>query len=782
MQSASGAFAAAMLLPDQQVAHKVLLTLPPFRADGVTAIPSSYADVSDCVVSTRADSAVTTSTPEGTLLINGYSSMGGTIVLSGLLQQAAGVPPVEGQSIFWLCNPNDVTSPLWGLSLVGMTVTLQEGRWVGGTTPEFVTVGTLIVDTVACSNGTVTLTLIDGRNAIRGAASLPPVFTGNPWNMGLTSATAVDYLFRHSSPGQYLSWPKQRANCVLAVGMRDTLWADVGFYQAHNSTDLIEPTFSLGLNGPALAYTTGLGVSPGIPQWQSVPPIQPTDPFFTEFWLTPNNDDFSVGHYNFTALYENNLTAYPVIEVQVTSTNIVITAVTSAGSISHTWTVAVGFTNRYVNCQITWASGSTAITGVITLDATTHSFSMTAASVRPASVMDIAQLIINGAGTIEGWQTTTEAAGAPSNFGFTPTLILDQSLNPLTALPDVTGKDIWSALQDIAAAEAAVIWIDELNIAHFVNRNTIAAKTSVLTLSSKVNLAALDSLTQLSLVATHVQVPVNAISISDPTEVWGANQIYTIPASGSLVMIVNTQYPALNVATTDSGFFPTNGGLPPSGPAIVGHTYWRGDTQADGLGIPVINGMSVNVVQLSSTALRVTVTNANPYPVPLANPAGYTGGATGQPSLSIGGQVVIPAAAGLTGTTSTSGVVADSQWPPGNAAANPRGDILLPIPANDWVQDLPTAQALGDHYLRDFLKPRPLLRNAVMVSDPRLQLLDRVTVVDPDVNQTTTDALVVGVHLQLGGGSWTRNLDLRQWNPPRSWILGVSRLGVDTYL
>lgn len=744
MQTASGAFATAMLSPDQLVTQRVLLTLPAFQVDGVTAIPSSYGDVSDCVVSIKGDVAVTTTSPGDTLQIDGYSSMAIELVLSGSLKQASGVPGTEAMTVYKLFNSNDATSPLFRLDKTGIVVTLQEGRYVGAAAVEYITVGTLTVDTIATSGGTVTLTLLDGRNTVRGPANLPPVITAPPQNSELTSSFAVDYLFRHASPGKYLSRPAQHPNCVLSVGFESSIWPEVG---------TLKPLF---VQGPAFAagpYGTGLGSNGLLTVFTPSAPLLTTDKNCCHLLA---GGDFEVNVNDDPATYQ--------IIFQRSGTTLFLYTQSPSGQTVASWSITAG--NRELEYSISWPASSTSVTGTVWIDGVPNTVSFTAKDARPVGrSFTIVAAAGSNTGALRGLQITNEASYA-TYYPFTPTLILDMSLNPLTALPDTNGRDIWPVLQDIAAAESAVINIDELNVAHFVNRNTIAAKTSGLNLSSRVNLTALDWLEQRSTVATHVQVPVAPLVIQSLGTVWQATGLINVQPGVPLVLLVQPSNGVLNVPAADSGFYPggTFGGSP-----TVGATYWQGCRTLDGLGAPVTTGITIAVVQLSAKRLQVTITNSTSLPVSLVTPTGGYANTVGQPALWIGGQPVV---------NNGGSVVADSQWPPasvGGASSGTKGDILLTLAANDWLQDLGTGQLLADHLLSDFHVPLPVIRNTSMVSDPRLQLLDRITLLDPDISLASLDALVVGQHLQLGGGPyWTRSLDLRAYWPPGAWVLGVA--------
>lgn len=767
MQTASGAFATMLASPDQTVVQRVLLTLPTNDANGNT-IPTSYADVTDCIVSIKGDAAITTTTPENTLKISGYTAAGATMVLQGPLKQAAGVPTVEATSVYRLFNPHDTLSPLYRLPQhrTNMTVVMQEGRRVGGNAPEYVTVGTLIVDTVVCSNGTVTLTLIDGRNLVRGPVAFPPVITNSPFNAGLSSQFAVDHMFRHASPMQYLSRPARRTNCVLDVGFRDSIYPELGILPSRFQQGT--PTFIPGVNGSALGFQ---------PLWNILyQPVDPTSLQATSFApadkMCGRLDSVGDAVNGFTVNLGDGTGAYQFfISRNITTGEIVVYTNSPGGfsAVTNVCTIAAG--NHTVEWSASWASGSSTVSGTVWLDGVAHTFSFSAANTRPSGENFT---LVSVQGPIEALQITKETAYA-TGYPFTPTLILDQSLNPLTALPDTTGKDVWTVGQELCAAEAAVINIDEVNVAHFTNRHTIAAKASALTLSSRVQLAGLDSQEQRSLVATHITQPINQLVIQPAGTIWEASTPIELPNFSTTTIYVNTSTPVLAPTPTDSGYYPDTGAVP-------GLSYWRASAAIDGSTGPVTGGIGFTVAQVSATLLAVTIINTNWFPVWLVS--GTATGTTTPEStdtLSIGASVLI--IGGQAVTSSASGVSADSQWPPANAggaASNvDYGEILLPLSANDWVQDLGAAQSLTDHYLSDMHVPLPLYRNVKMISDPRIQQLDRLTLSDQDVSLAALDVLVVGSHFTYGGGQgqgdyWTRNLDVRAYWPPGALVLGVA--------
>lgn len=771
MQTASGAFAALVTSQDQLIDHKLTVGFP-------VSVPSSYSDLTSCVVSVDLDRAVTTTLPDGTTLISGYPSAAMTVVLAGMLNQAAGVPLTEADTAYRLFNPNDSSSSMWRITRGGLPITWQAGGWDGSASPELITQYTGTVDQVTCSNGVVTLVCRDQRSTITNQATLPPVITQAPQNAGLTSEYAVDYLLRTSSPGRYYSWPEIRQNCVLAVGMRSSLWPQVGSY----STYAQEPTFAHGVYGTGYnGHSAAFGST--FVTYAPLAPLDSTNNIFVEFFGTPG-----------CKIHINDAAVANTVEMywDGTSGNVQITTFSPSGSTAITAAnVPIANGKSYFGLGFTWAPGSTSCVTKLWVGTagSTVNNTITAKDARNGSLFTVVALLGGSAqgvnGVIEGVQVTTETTPT-SNGSFAPTLLIDSggSLNSLTALPDVSGKDAWSVLQDIAAAEAAVIGFDENGVCRFVNRATIRSMASVRTITSGASLVSLDSLEQMSLCATHIQVPVNQVFIAPVQNVWFASSVITVPPNGSTSFLATTSDPVVNMSTTDVGYWN-------AGP--VGNT-WRACTSPDGQGAAVKAGISLQVVQLSSTSLSVTLTNSTPFVLYMVQPVADQSAQypAGTPFVAIVGQPVqkVTNALAANGSTGTAGqIIADSQWPPvanGGAVANKTfGEVLLPVSPSDWLQDLSSAQGLADALLRDLYYPKPLYRNVTIVPDPRLQLLDRVTLLDPDVSQISDDALLMGISTRMSAGEFSQTIDARAVNRPGAWLLGVagrSELGVTTFI
>lgn len=772
MQFALAAFSSAVTSSSQQIAYAITLSLPATTYSGA-AIPASYGNLTDCLVSMDGFyRQITTSTPDTTTLISGYPSAQPQLVFAGPLSQGDGVLPNLAQTIYWLFNPYDPTSPLYRQARTGLQIVIQLGLYDGSPTPDLVTVFTGTVDQVECDvDGSVTMTCLDRSNTISDQATLPPVITNAPYNAGLTNEYAIDYLLRHASPKQYYSWPSQRPNCLIAAGMRSSVWPEVGSLYIAGSPNPpgFVPSFAPGVFGNAL-----LGVTSGVTgaAYLMPSPIPSGSAVFFEFWGSGEvgvevSDDASSWIY-LLDLNDGLGSTKAVFNVQ------------SASGLSANVVFTVDLTtSHYYGILIKCSVGSNAVTGTFYYDNTSTPFSVTALNTRPVVTQTFATVFGFGGSLVEAFQLTTETSPIPNNT-FTPTLILDPggSLNPLTALPDVTGQTTWQVLQDIAASEAAVIGFNELGQAFFTNRETIQTAVVARTVTSNVSLMTLATLEQQSLVATHVQIPVDQLAIQPAGTVWAASSVLQINPGTPLIFTATLSDPAVAVKTSDSGYYPNTG-------AVVGNTYWQACTTADGTGSPVIFGIAVTVVQTSSSQLQVTITNTSGQVLFLVTPAGYPspiGGTTGSPSLILGGQAIIGSSAG-------GSVIADIQWPPigsGGATTNSQfGEVLLQISANDWVQDLPSAQALALYYIEDLSWPKPMVRNISMMPDARLQNLDRITLIDTDISGINADVLVIGINMSLSNGTFSQALDARFWSRPGSWILGVqgsSELSLTTWI
>lgn len=747
VQSVSGNYSAAVIAQDQQIQHKVLVGFP-------GSVPAVQQDVTDNVISIVPRRNATTAVNDAISGIAGLATAELVITLAGMLPQAAGMPKLEADTVERLFRPNDPASAMYRTTRTGLTVTVQIG-YPQASPGEWVTIYTGVVDIPLVGDGIVTLTCRDPNDTLNGAASLPPVITQTPANSGLTSEFAFDYLARHNTPVAYLTWPAQHPNCVLSVGMRSSIYPEVGSLEPVYAQN---PTF---VPGP---YGTGLG-SGGVPL-----AFTPSTPMLTT--------DKNCGHFlsGGDALIEltQPVSLYYLVVWRLGANLLVFTISPSGQSIAASTPISAGL--REIEFSLSWAASSTAFSGTVWIDGVPHSMSGTALDARPVGYSWTRIVAGGNVGGLAGVQITTEPSYT-SRYPFVPTLFLDPSLSNLNALPDVTGKKVKDVFQDMAGAEGGVFVFDELGVPRFYNRNTIRTKTPGRTVTSKLSLLGLSTQEQRGY--THIQVPYTPLAIQAFQTVWNAATVLQVNTGATITINASTANSIVGLGTSIVTW---------SGVAVAGTSAYRAARNKDGSG-GAISNLIMTVTQTGPKLIQITVRNPNGFPVYLCSPQGtlYPDASDGQPALMVNAQPVSADSTIPDTTTSVAGgAYADAQWPPlsdGGAITNATfGDRLYPAPSSDWRQDPDTAQAMANDLLSDLHYPKVMYRNVSMVFDPTLQLLDAVTLVDTDSSQTNEAVLLLGIYPQLSAGEWSMAVDALALYRPGAWELGVSTLGVDNYL
>lgn len=771
MQTATAAYGTIVTGNDVTYAIRVTITWP-------AAVPAAYQTLSELVVeSCRPVRETQTDMPDATRYVTGKAGATCDITLSGLLDKTDAT-----KTITWLMGQYQATSPMFRTSALGLPVTVDMGVLTADPTMtttgyegvEFVRVFTGVIDdyTVDHAAGEVALTCLDGRNKLRNAVTLPAgVVDFNPYTQtrpGLTGLYPMDYLLRS---GGIHSGPPSRTGCVGYVSGHGSAWPEIAgpitTNAIYGASPSVAPVWTVGKWAPQVPTACTILV----PTLRTVP-FNTGSVLVFEGWVKTRAVAELVG----TAELDGPLgsTADSIIAnlwsdssgnpyVQVTATRSSTTTSTgtsatgSGGPGWHQYTIVLTINASTITVQ-TWLDGTSVanltLTGLI------------------AWTRDLTLLNLFAAQPMDTWQWTSGEVSPTPVTGFTPTAVLDPSLNYLTTLADVTGQDDWQVWQDLAEAEMGIAGFDETGLFVFRNRTSIQSAASVRTIDAAVSLQSLSLESAQAALRNHIQVPVSKVQIGAPTWVWSASDTLAVPANGVLTQIITTDHPVTGLATTDSGRMAAS-------QTANGNTYWRACTTADGTGAEITAGIAITCAQIAPTVLKLTVKSTHSATAYLVTPtaSGYPSASVGQPCLVIGGQFATPeAAAGDVGTQAGAGVMAESQYPPlvpdGGAAASPQGDNLLILPINPWRQQLAVAQQLSDDLLFDLSSSRPSWNNVTIVADPRLQRGDRVTLTDPDGSGINgEDAIIAALEISE---DWTMVLDLRAVAAPGGWLLGVA--------
>lgn len=85
------------------------------------------------------------------------------------------------------------------------------------------------------------------------------------------------------------------------------------------------------------------------------------------------------------------------------------------------------------------------------------------------------------------------------------------------------------------------------------------------------------------------------------------------------------------------------------------------------------------------------------------------------------------------------------------------GEQQLKLPDNPWMQRITAAESLVLRLVWELYRPQPVIRDLEIIGDPRLQLGDRIRVVDRDGLALTGDYWISGIR-----ETWSRTSGYRQ--------------------
>lgn len=679
----------------------------------------------------------------------GFSTLGGDLELTGM------VGADETKTVAWLFDPDSTTSPLYRQRVKGAQVTVDIGYYLDpalapASNPEWVrkftgTIATFDLDHAAA---TCTLHLVDLSAQWDNLPAVPAVNTGPPYNAGMTSEYVMDAIIR--SAGRPSTWPATRPSCWLAIGMRTSMWPEVG---AMRSTviNTTAPTFAPGAHGSALTnpdtyFGTAYTVAYDTTQQANA------DTLFVEMWASAGTTlAVSDAYGGFTAVgFQVDLTSSGALQMVVSG---------SGGGNTQTVTVPADSAVHYIGVLFTWTRGSTAWSAHVNYDGTVTTVTGTAPAARDATAIpNKATLTLSAGALVEAIQVTGETAPAFNN-AFAPAAIIDTSLNPLTVVPEISaGTKGSDELQKIAGAELGYARWDESGVFRFTNRVTMASAALARTITSASALRP-GIVTNVGAATEydHVQVPFTEWNWGAATAVFVLDTVKQLPPG-----VTSWTQPLPNLA---ANIPPVAAELPNGHNPNDGGTWFRVSGDPNGLHRAV--GVSITVTQVSSQTVSITATNLTSQTAWLTTPGDVytdlTAGSLGS-GLWIGGTPATPDAEALTNS-----IYAGGTQPP------------LVVSSNPYIQHQSTAKALGDHLLPQLIEAVRDFTGVAFDIDARLQLPDRVQIIDPDESGISEYVQLWGWQITVdfpaagqSGGSWGQTADCRALGPPGAWLGGIA--------
>ena len=363
---------------------------------------------------------------------------------------------------------------------------------------------------------------------------------------------------------------------------------------------------------------------------------------------------------------------------------------------------------------------------------------------------------------VRGVQFTTEPYSATMwNDGFAPSAVLDATASQLQVVPAVDGAAPWPLMQEIAAADCGVLFVDEGGVVRYLNRRTLGTSESVAVISSSRALMDLSSSRAIDTVRNSVNVPAAGFDIdTDLTLIWAASEVLRIPPGGVLQVSAETDGPIL---AFDTAFSYYSVGTEPD---PYGSGY-RAAQNADGTGGDVSNlVISVGVYPQRVTLL---ISNPNGFDVYLVENS-LAASTRGQPMLQIAGRLARPRQTEYRARADDATSIATY------------GQQVLDVPATQWRQSDISAQALADDLLARLAEPHPVISDIPVVADPRLQLGDRVTVIDRERLLMARDCVIVGIEVTASTtGGLEQRLTLRDAGSASTGLDDTMTWGVGTW-
>lgn len=740
--------------------------------DNVAVTPSgtllTIDDLTDQVSSLEIDQSITTDLPDATQLVTGYAVAELKVELkaSSDLRRTAAAQ----------YSPYNTSSPLYGKVEQGSPVAAAFGmRTAAGI--EVLPAFTGQVRELTTNVDAPSLYALDPSERMRGRAAVPLLVIDNGLaGGGLTQAAIksdfnaqaiVDYLAR--AAGFYAS-PAPRATCRLSMTCHGYPLPDVGSlesaYGFDGSSGTYFPlTYTDGKFGLALAFaqTTNVGAlfGPG-------PDLTTNNggTMLLECWTISGvtaNTAFSHIQLNgtgggvFVALRIDS-TDHLAVHAQRASGGSVITLTGPVVPRDSAW--------HYIGAFISFTSTSMDVTWRV--DGSSSSGSVASGSVTGQDPLFDAY--IHPAWPIEAIQASAETTATWLD-SFVPTALIDTSKLILTASP-VLNDDvaIWDVLTDIAAAEAGTMYFDESG--RFVYRNLdyprLKANVVQLTMSSRDSLLnatidrAIDQVLN-RIIATVKKPTVGAYN----SALWRAPSVFSVPGGQSTVMWADL--------TSSSAAIAPFAYLMRSLADNVLVSRFTAAANPDGSGSMITSGLRCTLEQFGDTRVKATITNSNAFTAWIVVPAGFVNDTPGQPGLIIAGSPL--------DWSTTTDTTLDYSDP---ASVARYREQVYKIPENNWLQDAAGGAAIVQAKLASLRKPRPLITNLEVVGDPRLQLLDRIILTDPDTGLTFGEEYqLFGKRSRIDDSGFTQTLTVRQLTNPNGWVLGRAgrmKLGTQTRL
>ncbi|HET6915646.1 MAG TPA: hypothetical protein VFH56_06100, partial [Acidimicrobiales bacterium] len=658
----------------------------------------------------------------------------------------------ETQNAAWFFNVNDPTSPMYRQAVKGLLTTLDLGVQAYGSASELLRVFTGRVSSVTLDHaaGTVALDVVDLAADWDVLPAIPSVVTVPPFNAGLTSEFVLDLIARSMPVSPRYSWPAIRPNCIVAAGLRTSLWPEVGTLDTAYSQPI--PSFIAGPYGSWLSDFDSTGTLSNYITWDCTLPAGAAS-VYVEFLVC---NVASGGAINLllgsrAANVYGGQTRYDVtgLSINVTNTKVSVAGDRTLASISTT----LGDGAHKVAFAGTYNFSTWAWSGTLYLDGQSQAFTEAQLDNQSPDTFNLLGVSVAGAG-IAGLQVTSETA--PTYTNFAPTAIIDSSLSPLQVPPPIdAGAQAWDVIQQIAAAELGYARFDGAGNFRFSNRDTLQQQTAFRQVRSDSSLKTLRTVVGDFTEYQRVQVDYSDWWFKKTATVLAPQGAWKIPAGTTQTFLrdLGDTVAAQVLSPVQPWTTDGQGGEPSDKTA----SYYRASRDKYGNTEHGYGTLSVTVETITPSRIAVTVQNSGGYDAWLVSPANYINLDVGSPALWVRGTPVV----------TDSPTIVEATYDPNGA--------LYPAPTNPYRQDRDTAQTVAQYLLQQLHAAIPDYPGVEIIPDPRIEVGDKITLMDPDLSKAASmDVIVWGSSVNFGSGAWSQSLNVRAIAPPGAWLLGVA--------
>jgi hypothetical protein len=690
-----------------------------------------------------------------------------------------------------LYSPYKAAGALADIDPEGLPVTVRLGVAAPGQDPLTVFVGTVReLDVDAGSDGTAgALQAFDGADGLTFAPVLPLVVAADKAGgvqPGLNSQFIADAVFRQG--GYYASPPPggglASSRQMLSVPMHGSAWPDT-LPTVLAPTTLLQAATASG--GPIrfAPLRWGLGTKPdpvnganGTMEYTlPSPQMTYTSGVYVEMWIRPSAVSYPLGDVTFKddanaigtrIRLGNNGANYvlrladsvdvigPAVTAPTAAHYLAVHAYISGGQLTAKWRVdGVTTTSAPIANPLSTGSGTYRLL------------------VKTYNAIEALQVIDRSPYGLAGLEP-------PWVDAYVPNAVIEPGENDLVAMAPIAAKtSAWMILQNLAAAEAGIVLIDEAGVPQFWSREhwgTAPAATQVQrTLTATTALKGLTVARQGDRIRNVLRVPYTPVAVRPLSVLWA-------PTLSDLIIV-----PALGTATRSVDLSPaqvyrvdTLGGVIPSGGALAwGHSGYRAARYDPATGAFGVQAFITMLITPSAKTIDISWYNPNAWPVALVTPAiGYPAGSVGLPAAAVVGQLInADATAPDTGVaTPAADNAVEVRWQPSIIRY---GERPLDVANSEWRQTADSSTRLGQDLLHETAWPRPQLSRMTIAGHPDLQLGDRVQVRDDSSpSQTGIDepAWIVGKTDRFSAGEaplLEQDLVLKLVGRPRQLLLGV---------